>query len=78
MAIYGASKAALERIAISLAAEVYADGVAVNTIAPVAAVHTPGAATISTLSVPMRPSPRSATSAVTQSRLHSMSPTLRR
>lgn len=43
MAIYGASKAALERIAISLAAEVYADGIAVNTIAPVAAVHTPGA-----------------------------------
>jgi NAD(P)-dependent dehydrogenase (short-subunit alcohol dehydrogenase family) len=46
MAVYGASKAALERLAISLAAEVYADGIAVNTIAPVAAVHTPGADTL--------------------------------
>lgn len=43
MAVYGASKAALERLAISLAAEVYGDGIAVNTIAPVAAVRTPGA-----------------------------------
>jgi len=43
MAIYGASKAALERATIGLAAEVYADGIAVNTIAPVAAVATPGA-----------------------------------
>jgi NAD(P)-dependent dehydrogenase (short-subunit alcohol dehydrogenase family) len=43
MAIYGASKAALERATIGLAAEVYGDGIAVNTIAPVAAVATPGA-----------------------------------
>ncbi len=43
MSIYGASKAALERMTIGLAAEVYADGIAVNTIAPVAAVATPGA-----------------------------------
>jgi len=43
MSIYGASKAALERVTIDLAAEVYADGIAVNTIAPVAAVATPGA-----------------------------------
>src|SRR5262245_23841875 len=43
MSIYGASKAALERLTVGLAAEVYADGIAVNTIAPVAAVATPGA-----------------------------------
>jgi NAD(P)-dependent dehydrogenase (short-subunit alcohol dehydrogenase family) len=43
MSVYGASKAALERLTVGLAAEVYADGIAVNTIAPVAAVHTPGA-----------------------------------
>ncbi len=43
MSIYGASKAALERLTLGLAAEVYADGIAVNTIAPVAAVATPGA-----------------------------------
>jgi citronellol/citronellal dehydrogenase len=42
MTAYGASKAALERFTIGLAAEVYADGIAVNTIAPVAAVATPG------------------------------------
>ncbi len=41
--IYGASKAALERVTVGLAAEVYADGVAVNSLAPVAAVRTPGA-----------------------------------
>ncbi len=40
---YGASKAALERFTTGLAAEVYADGVAVNSLAPVAAVRTPGA-----------------------------------
>ena len=39
---YGASKAALERLTVGLAAEVFADGVAVNSIAPVAAVRTPG------------------------------------
>jgi NAD(P)-dependent dehydrogenase (short-subunit alcohol dehydrogenase family) len=43
MAIYGASKAALERLTIALAAELYGDGIAVNSIAPVAAVRTPGA-----------------------------------
>jgi citronellol/citronellal dehydrogenase len=41
--MYGASKAALERITTGLAAEVYDDGIAVNSIAPVAAVRTPGA-----------------------------------
>ena len=41
--VYGASKAALERITTGLAAEVYDDGIAVNSIAPVAAVRTPGA-----------------------------------
>jgi len=43
MTVYGASKAALERVAIGLSTEVYADNIAVNTIAPVAAVRTPGA-----------------------------------
>jgi NAD(P)-dependent dehydrogenase (short-subunit alcohol dehydrogenase family) len=43
MGVYGASKAALERLTVALAAEVYDDGIAVNTIAPVAAVDTPGA-----------------------------------
>jgi NAD(P)-dependent dehydrogenase (short-subunit alcohol dehydrogenase family) len=41
--VYGASKAALERITVGLAAEVYGDGIAVNSVAPVAAVRTPGA-----------------------------------
>lgn len=40
---YGATKAALERFTAGLAAEIYADGVAVNSLAPVAAVRTPGA-----------------------------------
>ncbi|MGH9050105.1 MAG: SDR family NAD(P)-dependent oxidoreductase [Acidimicrobiia bacterium] len=40
---YGASKAAIERFTAGLAAEVQADGVAVNSLAPVAAVRTPGA-----------------------------------
>lgn len=40
---YGASKAALERFTTGLAAEVHGDGVAVNSLAPVAAVRTPGA-----------------------------------
>jgi NAD(P)-dependent dehydrogenase (short-subunit alcohol dehydrogenase family) len=43
MSVYGASKAALERLTVGLAAEVYADGVGVATLAPVAAVSTPGA-----------------------------------
>ncbi len=41
--MYGASKAALERFTTGLAAETYADGIAVNSVAPVAAVRTPGA-----------------------------------
>ncbi len=41
--MYGASKAALERFTTGLASEVYEDGIAVNSIAPVAAVRTPGA-----------------------------------
>jgi citronellol/citronellal dehydrogenase len=40
---YGASKAAIERFTAGLAAEVQGDGVAVNSLAPVAAVRTPGA-----------------------------------
>jgi len=43
MSVYGASKAALERLTVGLAAEVYADGISVTTLAPVAAVSTPGA-----------------------------------
>jgi NAD(P)-dependent dehydrogenase (short-subunit alcohol dehydrogenase family) len=41
--VYGASKAALERITTGLAAELWQDGIAVNSVAPVAAVRTPGA-----------------------------------
>jgi NAD(P)-dependent dehydrogenase (short-subunit alcohol dehydrogenase family) len=41
--MYGASKAALERFTTGLAAELHADGIAVNSLAPVAAVRTPGA-----------------------------------
>lgn len=41
--LYGATKAAVERITTGLAAEVYDDGIAVNSLAPVAAVRTPGA-----------------------------------
>ena len=41
--LYGASKAALERFTTGLAAEVYDDRIAVNSVAPVAAVRTPGA-----------------------------------
>ena len=40
--LYGASKAALERMSTGLAAEVYRHGVAVNVVSPVAAVTTPG------------------------------------
>jgi citronellol/citronellal dehydrogenase len=41
--LYGATKSALERITTGLAAELYDDGIAVNSLAPVAAVRTPGA-----------------------------------
>jgi NAD(P)-dependent dehydrogenase (short-subunit alcohol dehydrogenase family) len=40
--LYGASKAALERMSAGLAAEVYRHGIAVNVVSPVAAVATPG------------------------------------
>ena len=40
--LYAASKAALDRLSTGLAAEFYAKGVAVNALAPVAAVITPG------------------------------------
>jgi NAD(P)-dependent dehydrogenase (short-subunit alcohol dehydrogenase family) len=43
MSVYGASKAALERLTVGLASEVHADGIGVTTLAPVAAVSTPGA-----------------------------------
>lgn len=41
---YAAAKAALERLTIGLAAELLDDGIAVNTLAPVAAVYTEAAA----------------------------------
>ena len=40
--LYGATKAALDRISAGLAAELYDDGIAVNSLSPVAAVATPG------------------------------------
>ncbi|HWP66050.1 MAG TPA: SDR family NAD(P)-dependent oxidoreductase [Candidatus Limnocylindria bacterium] len=40
--LYGSTKAALERMSAGLAAEVYEDGIAVNALAPAAAVRTPG------------------------------------
>lgn len=43
MTLYAASKAALERLTLGLAAEVHPDGIAVNCVSPVAAVRTPGA-----------------------------------
>lgn len=47
--LYGASKAALERLTTGLAAEVHRRGVAVNALAPVAAVATPGAVAMNLL-----------------------------
>ena len=41
-AVYGMCKAALERFTTGLAAEVYADGIAVNVLAPSGLVPTPG------------------------------------
>lgn len=41
---YAAAKAAVERLTIGLAAELHDDGIAVNTLAPVAAVYTEAAA----------------------------------
>jgi len=40
--LYGATKAALERISAGLATELWPDGIVVNAVAPVAAVMTPG------------------------------------
>ncbi len=40
--LYGASKAALERMSSGLAAEVHRHGITVNVVSPVAAVATPG------------------------------------
>ncbi len=40
--LYGMTKAALDRFSAGLAAEVWADGIAVNALSPVAAVRTPG------------------------------------
>ena len=42
-ATYGSSKAALERYTTGLAGELYGSHIAVNSVAPVAAVRTPGA-----------------------------------
>jgi len=42
--LYGASKAALNRFSTGLAAEFYEDGIAINTLAPLMAVLTPGMA----------------------------------
>jgi citronellol/citronellal dehydrogenase len=44
--LYGASKAALERMSTGLAAEVHRYGIAVNVVSPVAAVATPGVAAL--------------------------------
>lgn len=43
---YGSSKAALDRYTTALAAELFAEHIAVNSLAPVAAVRTPGADTL--------------------------------
>ena len=44
--VYGTCKAALNRLTISLAAELYTDGIAVNAAAPTDPVATPGAGTL--------------------------------
>jgi citronellol/citronellal dehydrogenase len=44
--VYGTAKAALNRLTKSLAAELYADGIAVNAAAPSDPVATPGAGTL--------------------------------
>jgi citronellol/citronellal dehydrogenase len=44
--LYGTAKAALNRLTASFAAELYADGIAVNAAAPWKPVATPGAGTL--------------------------------
>jgi len=44
--MYGTAKAALDRLTLSLAAELYADGIAVNAAAPWKPAPTPGAGTL--------------------------------
>jgi NAD(P)-dependent dehydrogenase (short-subunit alcohol dehydrogenase family) len=51
---YGAAKAALDRMTVGLAAELYADGIAVNAMYPVAGVLTPAFARVAA-TVTMRP-----------------------
>lgn len=47
--LYGVSKAALDRFTLGLAAEYYGKGIAVNGLAPVSAVATPGAIALNAL-----------------------------
>lgn len=47
--MYGMSKAALDRFTLGLAAEYYGKGIAVNGLAPVSAVATPGAIALNAL-----------------------------
>src|SRR4029453_9407855 len=44
--LYAASKAALNRLTLGLAAELQGDGIAVNTLGPAAAVPTPAVAAV--------------------------------
>jgi NAD(P)-dependent dehydrogenase (short-subunit alcohol dehydrogenase family) len=48
--LYGMTKAALDRFSTGLAAETYADGIAVNALSPIAAVMTPGVAALGVVS----------------------------